>query len=434
MSPFSTQISLRISSLTEEDRSLLERSLVASLDLRLMPLLILFFILNFLDRQNIASARLANIERDLSLVGTQYQTCVSILFVGYIIMQVPSNLILGQIKRPGWYLCGCMAAWGTISACTGAVQNFHGLLVCRFLLGFFESAFFPGAIVKLALRTACVFSPIYNTILSDQLGNAFGGLIAIGILNLDGHLGIAGWRWLFLIEGSATVIVAGLGALVLPGLPSSDTHLTPEERDLAVWRLREDFGDAHFTPSTSRLDGFRLAVWDPKTWFLCAILFFTFVAAAVTNFFPSVVNTLGYSRNITLLLTAPPYLLCCAVLPYYHPIIDHGGANILAATTTAIAARYVAMMLMPSSFYSASTVTLAWISQIINQPPMKRAAAIALINAISNTSNIWTSYLYIGPPRYLLALSVNGIAATIAMMAAVGLRRYLAHEDKRIAL
>jgi MFS transporter, ACS family, DAL5 transporter family protein len=78
-----------------------------------------------------------------------------------------------------------------------------------------------------------------------------------------------------IVEGSATVIVAGLGAFVLPGLPSSDTHLTPEQRDLAVWRLREDFGDVHFTPSTSRLDGFRLAVCDPKTWFLCAILFFT---------------------------------------------------------------------------------------------------------------------------------------------------------------
>ena len=65
-----------------------------------------------------------------------------------VIMQVPSNLILGQIERPAWYLCGCMAAWGAISASTAAVQNFHGLLACRFLLGFLESAFFPGAVVS----------------------------------------------------------------------------------------------------------------------------------------------------------------------------------------------------------------------------------------------------------------------------------------------
>lgn len=71
------------------------------------------------------------------------------------------------------------------------------------------------------------------------------------------------------------MVVAGLGAYILPGLPSTDTHLTPEQRDLAVWRLQEDIGDVDFIPSTSRLDGIRLAVCDPKTWFHCAILFFT---------------------------------------------------------------------------------------------------------------------------------------------------------------
>lgn len=77
------------------------------------------------------------------------------------------------------------------------------------------------------------------------------------------------------VEGSATVLVAGLGAFVLPGLPSTDTHLTPGQRDLAVWRLQEDISDVNFPTSTSPLEGIRLAVRDPKTWFLCAILFFT---------------------------------------------------------------------------------------------------------------------------------------------------------------
>ena len=86
-----------------------------------------------MDRQNIASAKLANIEKDLNLSPVQYQTCVSILFVGYILMQVPSNMLLGKIKYPGTYICFAMACWGVVSGCMAAVHSFTGLLLTRFL-------------------------------------------------------------------------------------------------------------------------------------------------------------------------------------------------------------------------------------------------------------------------------------------------------------
>lgn len=101
------------------------------------------YILNYLDRQNIASARLAGIEEDLGLTDVDYQTSVSILFVGYILMQVPSNMIAGKIKTPGLYICSAMAVWGVISALMATVHNFVGLLMCRFFLGFVEAVFFP---------------------------------------------------------------------------------------------------------------------------------------------------------------------------------------------------------------------------------------------------------------------------------------------------
>lgn len=114
-------------------------------------------------------------------------------------MQVPSNMIAGRITWPGLYICLGMAVWGAISAAMASVQNFAGLLVARVFIGFVEAIFFPGALYFLskfynrkqfALRTAILYS-------GSQLGNAFGGLFAIGILELDGAHGLSGWRWVF---------------------------------------------------------------------------------------------------------------------------------------------------------------------------------------------------------------------------------------------
>lgn len=112
-------------------------------------------------------------------------------------MQVPSNLLVSKIKYPAVYICAAVALWGAVSACTAAVTSFGSLVACRFLLGFVEAVFFPGAFFylsmfynrrQIAFRTAILYS-------GSQLGNAFGTLLAIGILKLDGAHGLEGWRW-----------------------------------------------------------------------------------------------------------------------------------------------------------------------------------------------------------------------------------------------
>jgi MFS family permease len=112
-------------------------------------------------------------------------------------MQVPSNIIVGKVKYPGVYICAAMAVWGMISACMAAVQGYTGLVLARFFIGFVEAVFFPGALYYMSLfysrkqyafRVAVLYS-------GSQLGNAFGGLFAIGILKLDGKHGLQGWRW-----------------------------------------------------------------------------------------------------------------------------------------------------------------------------------------------------------------------------------------------
>lgn len=131
-----------IQNLTPEDRSKKESLLRRKIDFKLMPMIVIMYILNYLDRNNIASARLAGLEKGLKLHGTQFQASVSILFVGYLIMQVPSNMLLNKIGKPSLYLPCCMCVWGIISGATGAVQTYGGLLAARFILGFVEAAYF----------------------------------------------------------------------------------------------------------------------------------------------------------------------------------------------------------------------------------------------------------------------------------------------------
>ncbi|KAB8527809.1 hypothetical protein FH972_025460 [Carpinus fangiana] len=445
-----------------DERVRVEKALVRKIDLRLLPMLILMYIMNYLDRNNIAAARYAasgadktkGLEPELGLVGDQYQTCVSILFVGYLLMQVPSNLFLNKFGKPGIYLPCVMIVWGIISAATAGVHNFAGLVTIRFFLGFVEAAYFPGCLFflsawytrkELAFRTAVLYS-------GSLMSGAFSGLIAAGITSgLDGRMGISAWRWLFIIEGVITVAIAIAAFFTLPNFPLTTTWLSETERQLAAWRLKEDVGVDDWTSSSEQtfFHGFKLAFKDIKTWLLMFLVLGIVSSASVTNFFPTVVKTLGYNNINTLLLTAPPYVLAVLVTfanawhadrsgeRFLHitlPLVVSVAAFIIAAATTSLAPRYVAMMLMPASFYAGYVVALAWISNSLPRPPAKRAAALAVINAISNATSIYASYMYVDKlgPRYIAAMSVNCGTAVLAIVAATALRIVLQRLNKKL--
>ena len=174
-----------------------EKKFVRRIDLRLMPLLILMYLNNFLDRASLAQARLGGLEEDLGMSGTDFNLAVSMLFVGYLTMQLPSNLLITRI-RPSLYLGCVMSVWGVVCAAIGGVQSLTGLVVVRVFLGVTEAPFFPGAVFllsswytrsELSSRIAWLYSGV-------ALANMFGGLMGAGILgNMDGDLGLAGWRW-----------------------------------------------------------------------------------------------------------------------------------------------------------------------------------------------------------------------------------------------
>lgn len=190
-----------------------------------------------------------------------------------------------------------------------------------------------------------------------------------------------------------------------------------------------------------------MAIRDIKVWILMLMLLGVVSAASVTNFFPTVVQTLGYSKINSLLLTAPPYVLAvfCAFANAIHadktgerflhitlPLLVGIAAFVLAAATTSVAPRYVAMMLMVPGVYTSYVIILAWISNTISRPPAKRAAALAAINAVSNASQIYASYMYSGGPRYIIAFSVNCGTLVLSIIMAAVLRIVLVRANKKL--
>lgn len=125
--------------LSKEEMAELNRKLVRKIDTIILPIIGILYILNYIDRQNLAAAKLQGIMKDLDMTTQQFATAISILFVGYLPFQIPSNLIISRISRPGLYICVAVVIWGTISAATSAVKSYGQLLAVRAILGVAEA-------------------------------------------------------------------------------------------------------------------------------------------------------------------------------------------------------------------------------------------------------------------------------------------------------
>ncbi|KAF6762658.1 MFS general substrate transporter [Ephemerocybe angulata] len=407
-----------------------------------MSILVLIYILNYIDRNNAAAARLRGFQGDLGLSDRQFATVLSVLYIGYTMMQIPSNMFLNHIGRPSIYLPICMIIWGAISICTGIVSSsgpisvdYFGALCTRFFLGFVEAAFFPGALFLLSkcgwLLLSC----------GSLLSNAFGALIASGILDaMDNVLGYTAWRWLFFVEGTLTIIVAVWAIYVLPDFPETTTGwLTPAEQALAVKRMAEDAGtrpgsDAH--GKAGQFNGLSLAICDSKVWFLALGLTCFVLSLSFNAYFPTLTATLGFNPTITLLLCSPPWLVATVLSILVSRHSDQKGErcmHIVIPLLIGIVGFAIAMSTMNlffryiSLFYSGFICFLAWASSSVSQPSSKRAVALALINCVSQSGNILGSYAWPSSwgPSYNKSYAITAFFNTMTIVLCFGFRRHL---------
>ncbi|KAF2404765.1 MFS general substrate transporter [Trichodelitschia bisporula] len=381
-----------------------ERALVRKIDLRLMPMLCLMFILNFLDRTNIGNAKIAGMAADLSLSESRYAWALSIFFFGYILFEVPSNLALTR-ARPSIYLPGLMITWGALCAGMASVRSYEGLLAYRAALGAVEAGFFPGILYLLSSwykpdeigkRIALIFT-------SALLSGAFGGLLAGSIIpSLHGHAGLSGWRWLFLIEGLATIVVALAAIPILLDFPSSPRHLTPTERALAHVRLAHTRAASSLT--LPPLAAVKSALADRRTYVFTALYALVMGPATVTYFVPQLVRPLARNAAQAQYLTIPIYILAALSLTLTSLSSDARGerrahiacalgiaaaAALAAVFVTALGGAYSLLAVMAAGMFSAAPLVLAWMGDVLRDGAAeKRAVGLAVANAVGHAVQV----------------------------------------------
>jgi len=217
------------------------KKILWKLDCHILPPLALLWLCNFIDRSNVGNARIAGLERDTNLHGNQFNIVLTVFYVTYLLVEIPSNLVMKKVKPNRW-IPFLVFVWGAITTLTGLVHNFAGLIAIRMFLGLCEGGLLPGIILylstiykphELQLRVGIFYA-------SASLSGAFGGLLATAILGMDGIGNLAGWKWIFVLEGLATVVSSFIAAFFLPESIAGANFLSEEEKEFALGRFHQD--------------------------------------------------------------------------------------------------------------------------------------------------------------------------------------------------
>ncbi|EAL92120.1 putative MFS transporter [Aspergillus fumigatus Af293] len=327
---------------------------------------------------------------------------------------------------------------------SGGNDLVHRLGSGEILPGVCGGAFLPGGDhVDLSHRIAWFYA-------GSSLANAFGGLIGAGVLgNLDGAHGIAGWRWLFIIEGSITVGISLFSAISLPNYPATTSWLDETEQAYAQWRLINDAGEADDTNAVRIKDALVMVFRDRRIYLFILLQHCSLLSQTFQYFFPTIVKTLGYGSIETLLITAPVWVatfLVSLLVTWtsgrtndrsWHIVglmsVSAVGCIICTATTN-IGARFFAMFLMPMGAVSAYQIIIAWVANSFPRPLVKRSAAIATANMIGNTATIYGSYMWPSSsgPRYVPGGSATAVVAVLVALLASVIRMVHVRMNKRL--
>jgi MFS transporter, ACS family, tartrate transporter len=266
------------------------RSVLSRTRIRLLPLLLILFIVAYLDRVNVSFAKLM-MNAALGMDNAAYSLAAGIFFIGYFLFEVPSNLILEKVGARRW-IARIMITWGLVSGATAFVTGAHSFVAMRFLLGIAEAGFFPGIILYLTYwfpqseraRVIGLF------MVGIPLTGLIGSPVSSELLGLDGVLGFQGWQWLLLLE-ALPAIVLGVGCLAwLPDGPSKARWLAPAEREWLSSALAAERAAVQKEGRTS----FREALMSGRVWALALVYFGIVLAVYGLGFWlPTLVHDFG---------------------------------------------------------------------------------------------------------------------------------------------
>ena len=391
---------------------------------RLIPFMFVLYVVAYLDRINVGFAAL-QMRQDLGFTDTVYGLGAGIFFIGYFLFEVPSNLIMHRVGARVW-MARIMISWGVISAAMMLARGAASFYALRFLLGAAEAGFFPGMILYLtywfpaAEQARAVARFMTATAMAGVVGGPISGAILVG---LGGRGGLAGWQWLFLLEGLPAVAF-GLAVLVyLTDRPEMADWLAPEERR---W-LAEHMGREHAERQARHGYGVMQALAHRRVWLL-GLLYFALACGVygVSFWIPQIIEGFGGLGDLAVgMVSAVPYLAAAIGMVVVGAHSDRrgerrwhlagsafvGAAGLLAsASVTSPVGSLLALSLGALGVWSA--LGPFWARSATFASGSAAAGAIALVNSVGNLGG------FLGP--YLIGLvkeRTHGFAGGLAVLA-----------------
>lgn len=403
-----------------------DKKLLRRMDIRLIPLFTVLYLLSFLDRGNIANAKIEGLAQDLNLRNHQYNMCLTIFFLFYASMEIPSNMLLHRVK-PRWFIPTTMVLWSIVMTLMGTVRNYDQLLATRALLGLFEAPLFPGISyilsryykkLEILKRQAIFFS-------AASVAGAFSGLLAAAIAQMDGIGGYEGWRWIFILEGLLTFVVGVYSFTIFPNYPHECAFLSPKERRYVVWKVKYSSnaenqkmlgGDEPLSKTVGE-DGLgsKAYIWKAfKDWQIWVQLFICWGVLVplygIALFAPTVIYSLGYTSTEAQLMLAPPFIcgaIFCVSMAYLSDRVGYRSPFMIFSLLCIVVGFLVCLVYspvtQPNSIYGAMFVlaigaagfpmTTIWLANNLGGS-YKRAIGMAVQIGLGNFSGAFASNFY----------------------------------------
>ncbi|KAL4258768.1 MFS transporter superfamily protein [Pleurotus pulmonarius] len=417
------QVEITAHDVEEEDESRRRNELkvIRLVDMRLTLLLGLLYSFANIDRINLGLARVAGLGEALHLGEGHRYSIVSFVFsIGSILVQIPTGALLRRVGAPS-LLAFCAVSWGIVQLCMAFVSTWGYLLLCRILLGVLEGPFLPSFVfITTTWYTRYELQKrIAGFAVISLLASGFSPILAYSLSLLDGRGGLAGWSWIFLVEGLITIALGLLSWFFIPDVPERNNFLTEEQTLLVLKRVAEDRGDS-FADEVTLLSVLHhlndWVIWVHGMMFFCS----TVPQTAISFFMTIILNGMGWSKEKALLLSAPPYVLalfssmlfawwsdkCRLRAPF---IAAQVFITIAGLVTTAYSPshswRYAGIFLIASGTAGCSSGILAYSSNNVILHS-KRAASVALMVGFGGVGSIFatTTFREQDFPRYVPGL------------------------------
>jgi MFS transporter, ACS family, tartrate transporter len=373
-----------------------EAATIRKLRIRLLPFLLVLFVLAFIDRINLGFAALT-MNRELAITSQQFGFAAGIFFWGYFLFEIPSNLILHKIGARVW-IARILITWGAIATLTGFVHSVHELYVARFALGIAESGYFPGIVLYLGywFRQREKAQAIALILIGIPVASILGGPISGFILDHARWLGLSSWRWLLILEGVPAATLAFLVPFLLPSKPGEAKFLTANEKAWIAEKLERE-GRLKLAAKKQSISVARTLL-NPRVWHVACIGFCHGFASYTFSFWlPQVMKSLFGGRSNTLVGIA-------VMIP-----------SLLALVAMVVASRH-SDRTMERRYHLATLSVLAGIAFLLLGVPRSPLFSVVLFSAVAVGNYSFLPIFFSLPGEFLTGSSA---AAGIALVTSV---------------